>query len=136
MEPGIEATTCNQQHTRPSASKRPWDSDFEEDQDEDNKPASNGGHGTDDTLHVTKVLEEHGIHCCLVGISALIFYGAARVRPVSGLNLTQPSINARTRARLLTSRTNNRTGKFVSQQSSSIKQQTCYNPTLTCKITS
>ncbi|OJD18978.1 hypothetical protein AJ78_01006 [Emergomyces pasteurianus Ep9510] len=42
--------------------------------------ASNGGHGTDDTLAVTRALEEHGIPCCLVGISALVFYGAGRVR--------------------------------------------------------
>ncbi|KAM5506914.1 hypothetical protein McanMca71_001819 [Microsporum canis] len=44
--------------------------------------ASNGGHGTDNTLAVTQALEEHDIPCCLVGISALIFYGADRVRPV------------------------------------------------------
>ncbi|KUI58413.1 hypothetical protein VP1G_05713 [Cytospora mali] len=42
--------------------------------------ASNRGHGTDDTLRVTQILEEHGIPCCLVGISALMFYGAGRVR--------------------------------------------------------
>ncbi|OAX82950.1 hypothetical protein ACJ72_02701 [Emergomyces africanus] len=42
--------------------------------------ASNRGHGTDDTLAVTHTLEEHGIPCCLVGISALVFYGAGRVR--------------------------------------------------------
>lgn len=39
--------------------------------------------GTNDILRVTKELETHGIPCCLVGISALIFYGAHRVRPVS-----------------------------------------------------
>ena len=49
----------------------------------DLKPASNGGHGTDDALRVTQILEKFGIPCCLVGISALIFYGAGRVRPVS-----------------------------------------------------
>ncbi|KAI0977590.1 hypothetical protein F4678DRAFT_413517 [Xylaria arbuscula] len=43
--------------------------------------ASNGGHGTDDALGVTKILEESGITCCIVGISALIFYGADRLRP-------------------------------------------------------
>ncbi|KAK2867968.1 hypothetical protein FQN49_003286 [Arthroderma sp. PD_2] len=45
-----------------------------------NEDASNRGHGTDDTLAVTQALEEHGIPCCLVGISALVFYGAGRVR--------------------------------------------------------
>ena len=48
-----------------------------------NECASNCGYGTDDTLTVTKVLEQHGIPCCLVGIAALIFYGAGRVRDVS-----------------------------------------------------
>ncbi|PGG97167.1 hypothetical protein AJ79_09304 [Helicocarpus griseus UAMH5409] len=42
--------------------------------------ASNNGYGTDDTLAVTRDLEEHGIPCCLVGIAALVFYGAGRVR--------------------------------------------------------
>ncbi|KAM5347241.1 hypothetical protein ACJ41O_010246 [Fusarium nematophilum] len=46
---------------------------------DDEKPALNGG--ADDALRVTKLLEESGIPCCLVGISALIFYGADRVRP-------------------------------------------------------
>ena len=46
------------------------------------KPASNGGRGTDDALAVTRILEASDILCCLVGISALIFYGAARGRPV------------------------------------------------------
>ncbi|KAJ5245314.1 hypothetical protein N7489_005410 [Penicillium chrysogenum] len=45
-----------------------------------NERASNRGHGTDDTLAVTRVLEQHGIPCCLVGIAALVFYGADRVR--------------------------------------------------------
>ncbi|KAI0205495.1 hypothetical protein F4808DRAFT_472195 [Astrocystis sublimbata] len=48
---------------------------------DDEKPASNGGHGTDDALRVTRILEDANIPCCLVGISALIFYGAARTRP-------------------------------------------------------
>lgn len=48
-----------------------------------NEKASNNGHGTDDTLAVTQVLEQHGISCCLVGIAALVFYGAGRVRGVS-----------------------------------------------------
>ena len=37
----------------------------------------------DDTLTVTQVLEQHGIPCCLVGIAALVFYGAGRVCDVS-----------------------------------------------------
>ena len=48
-----------------------------------NECASNRGYGTDDTLTVTQVLEQHGIPCCLVGIAALVFYGAGRVRDVS-----------------------------------------------------
>lgn len=47
-----------------------------------NECASNRGHGTDDTLAVTSTLEEHGIPCCLVGIAALVFYGAGRLRDV------------------------------------------------------
>ena len=41
-----------------------------------------GGHGTYEILEVTRFLEHHGIECCLVGVSALIFYGAGRVRNV------------------------------------------------------
>lgn len=41
-----------------------------------------GGHGTYEILEVTRFLEQHGIECCLVGVSALIFYGAGRVRNV------------------------------------------------------
>lgn len=41
-----------------------------------------GGHGTYEMLEVTRFLEHHGIECCLVGVSALIFYGAGRVRNV------------------------------------------------------
>ncbi|KAJ5112377.1 hypothetical protein N7532_000422 [Penicillium argentinense] len=39
-----------------------------------------GGHGTLEILEVTRFLEAHGIECCVVGVSALIFYGAGRVR--------------------------------------------------------
>ncbi|KAJ5569806.1 uncharacterized protein N7459_009236 [Penicillium hispanicum] len=39
-----------------------------------------GGHGTFEILEVTRFLERHGIECCIVGVSALIFYGAGRVR--------------------------------------------------------
>lgn len=41
-----------------------------------------GGHGTYEILEVTRFLEQHGIECCIVGVSALIFYGAGRVRNV------------------------------------------------------
>jgi hypothetical protein len=41
-----------------------------------------GGHGTLEILEVTRYLEKHGIECCIVGVSALIFYGAGRVRDV------------------------------------------------------
>lgn len=47
------------------------------------KQASCGGHGTLEILKVTQVLEAHGIPCCLVGTSALIYYGANRARGVS-----------------------------------------------------
>lgn len=46
------------------------------------KRASNNGRGTDDALTVTRILEAADIPCCIVGTSALIFYGAARVRHV------------------------------------------------------
>lgn len=45
--------------------------------------ASNYGRGTNDTLRITRILEEYGIPNCLVGVSALKFYGAGRVRDVS-----------------------------------------------------
>lgn len=56
-----------------------------------NECASNGGYGTDDTLAVTQVLEQHGIPCCLVGIAALVFYGAGRVRDVSRSGAVSPT---------------------------------------------
>lgn len=43
---------------------------------------SYGGHGILEVLEVTRFLEKHGIECCIVGVSALMFYGAARVRDV------------------------------------------------------
>lgn len=59
-----------------------------------NEGASNGGHGTDDTLAITRTLEEHGIPCCLVGNSALVFYGADRLRDVGSSRALPPSISA------------------------------------------
>lgn len=41
-----------------------------------------GGHGTLEILEVIRFLERHGIECCIVGVSALMFYGAGRVRDV------------------------------------------------------
>jgi len=49
----------------------------------DDEEPSFGGHGTLETLQVTKSLEGAGITCCIVAISALIYYGAARGRRVS-----------------------------------------------------
>ena len=49
----------------------------------DDEMASFGGHGTLEMLEVTQLLNGAGITCCMVGISALIYYGAGRVRNVS-----------------------------------------------------
>jgi len=49
----------------------------------DDELPSCGGHGTLEILQVTELLRGAGIICCLVGISALIYYGAGRVRKVS-----------------------------------------------------
>ncbi|KAI1332771.1 hypothetical protein F5Y16DRAFT_394079 [Xylariaceae sp. FL0255] len=51
------------------------------------KEASDEGHGTEEALQITKVLEDANITCCCVRISALIFYGAERLRPVCQLGL-------------------------------------------------
>ncbi|KAL5903102.1 hypothetical protein ACKVV7_011410 [Pyricularia oryzae] len=42
--------------------------------------ASFGGHGTLEALEFTRTLEAQGIPCCVHGVSALIYYGAGRVR--------------------------------------------------------
>ena len=47
------------------------------------KLASNGGHGTLEALRVSQILDDRGIPCCFCGVSALIYYGAGRVRDVS-----------------------------------------------------
>jgi hypothetical protein len=47
------------------------------------KLPSFGGHGTLEILEATQLLDGAGITCCLVGISALIYYGAGRGRRVS-----------------------------------------------------
>ncbi|KAH9882394.1 hypothetical protein J1614_000630 [Plenodomus biglobosus] len=46
----------------------------------DDELPSFGGHGTLEILEVTQLLDGAGITCCLVGISALIYYGAGRGR--------------------------------------------------------
>ncbi|KZM19283.1 hypothetical protein ST47_g9573 [Ascochyta rabiei] len=42
------------------------------------RQASSGGHGTLEIRDVTKVLEQNQIPCCVVGVSALMFYGVPR----------------------------------------------------------
>ncbi|KAI9729157.1 MAG: hypothetical protein M1834_007064 [Cirrosporium novae-zelandiae] len=44
------------------------------------KLASCDGHGTLDILKITRILEEAGIPCCLVGTSALRYFGVNRLR--------------------------------------------------------
>jgi hypothetical protein len=53
------------------------------------KPSSFGGRGTLEARQVTRILENAGIPCCICGISALIYYGAARVKNVRDPNATQ-----------------------------------------------
>lgn len=57
------------------------------------KQASYGGHGTLEMLKVTQILEENGIPCCLVGTSALIYYGANRARGVSQVIICRNCVN-------------------------------------------
>ncbi|PNY18834.1 UDP-glucose 6-dehydrogenase [Tolypocladium capitatum] len=47
---------------------------------EDLKIPSFGGHGTLEALQVSQILEDRGVPCCFCGVSALIYYGAGRVR--------------------------------------------------------
>jgi len=49
----------------------------------DDELPSFGGHGTLEILEVMRLLNDANITCCLVDISALIYYGAGRVRNVS-----------------------------------------------------
>lgn len=58
--------------------------DDEEDDDLDLKWPSFGGHGTLEALEVSRVLEDAGIICCFTGTSALVYYGAGRIRDVGG----------------------------------------------------
>lgn len=45
---------------------------------------SNYGSGTVEIREIVGILEEAGICCCAVGVSALKYYGAWRLRQVSG----------------------------------------------------
>lgn len=49
----------------------------------DDEIPSLGGHGTLEMLEVTQLLNRAGITCCMVGVCALKYYGAGRVRNVS-----------------------------------------------------
>lgn len=51
--------------------------------DPNDEDVSFGGVGTLEILEVTKLLNGAGVTCCMVGVSALIYYGAGRVRHVS-----------------------------------------------------
>jgi hypothetical protein len=53
-------------------------------------PASFGT-GSLEILEVTKILENASIPCCVLGISALKYYGAGRLRHVSFFVLRQVS---------------------------------------------
>ncbi|KAF2818209.1 hypothetical protein CC86DRAFT_169790 [Ophiobolus disseminans] len=44
------------------------------------RQASCGGHGTFEIRNVTQLLEQSLIPCCVVGVSALMFYGVPRLR--------------------------------------------------------
>lgn len=57
--------------------------DWDPEDDMDLEPASCGGHGTLEMLELSRLLEENGIICAFCSVSALIFYGAGRVRDVS-----------------------------------------------------
>jgi hypothetical protein len=59
-------------------------------------------YGVPTILEVTKTLESSGIPCCLVGICALIYYGARRIRHVSigDSHLVREVANIRMRDRI------------------------------------
>ncbi|KAJ5902849.1 hypothetical protein N7495_003377 [Penicillium taxi] len=54
---------------------------------------SSGGHGTLEILEVTRYLETHGVECCIVAVSALIFYGAGRTRDEWDLCVPDDKLN-------------------------------------------
>lgn len=46
-------------------------------------PGLLGGDGVAEIREITQLFEEDGIECCIVGVRALMFYGAGRVQDVS-----------------------------------------------------
>ncbi|KAF2807510.1 uncharacterized protein BDZ99DRAFT_392496 [Mytilinidion resinicola] len=42
--------------------------------------ASSGGRATHEVIQIIQIFEKHRIICCLVGVSALVFYGAERIQ--------------------------------------------------------
>lgn len=56
----------------------------EDDAEEPTEPhASCGGHGTLEIREIVQALEKAGITSCMVGVTALMYYGARRARDVS-----------------------------------------------------
>jgi hypothetical protein len=55
--------------------------------------ASCNGHGTLEILEITQILESAGIPCCIVGVSALKYFGAWIMRNVSRVSATTPSFS-------------------------------------------
>lgn len=84
--------------------------EWDPEDDMDLESASCGGHGTLEMLEVSRLLEENGIICAFCCVSALIYYGAGRVRDVG----TFPSFFRV----LLTIFALPRTGTFASLQTS------------------
>jgi len=56
---------------------------LDEETPKEDSMASYGGAGTWEISDVIRILQKAGITCCLMGTSALIYYGAAGVRNVS-----------------------------------------------------
>lgn len=48
----------------------------------DDELPSFGGHGTLEIREVAQLLDGAGITCCMIGICALVYYGAGRIRNV------------------------------------------------------
>ena len=57
------------------------------------REASGNGHGTLEILEIIQAFDKAGIASCIVGVSALMYFGARRVRDVSCLILSS-SIHA------------------------------------------
>ena len=52
------------------------------------REASGNGHGTLEIRGIVQALDKAGIASCIVGVSALMYFGARRVRDVSCLFVT------------------------------------------------